>query len=368
MPSVAVESGASGYAHAFPTIRGVQAKRQFFVALCPLKVVPRLFVFDEEGVPAQLRAQRTLNRARVPEIAAYLVANHDSYVLSAISASVDCPVRFEPYGDSGAQANMGLLHIPMDARILINDGQHRRKAIEIAMKQKPELAQENIPVIFFVDQGLRRSQQMFADLNKYAIRPSGSLSTLYDHREPASEVARYLAENCSAFNGMTEFERSSISNRSTKLFTLSSIKHASRALLRKGPKDVVSTEEKLVALEFWEAIADAIPDWSRAKAREVTTAELRQNYIHAHGIALHALGIAGAHLLAAEPKTWRRTTKKLKGLDWSRKNAKLWAGRAMVHGKISKARANLQLTAMTIKRAWGLPLSPSELSLEKGLK
>jgi DNA sulfur modification protein DndB len=215
---------------------------------------------------------------------------------------------------------------------------------------------------------LRRSQQMFADLNKYAIRPSGSLSTLYDHREPASNLARYLADTCTIFKGMTELEKSSISNRSIKLFTLSSIKHASRALLRKGQKDPIQAEEQLLALDYWEAVGESIPDWTKARSREISTYDLRQNFVHAHGIALHALGMAGAELLASEPRAWRRSVKRLKGLDWSRKNKGQWEGRAMVHGRISKARSNLQLTAAAIKKTFGLNLNESDVALEKAMR
>ncbi|MES1624048.1 DNA sulfur modification protein DndB, partial [Escherichia coli] len=101
---------------------------------------------------------------------------------------------------------------------------------------RPELGQDNIPVLFFVDEGLKRSQQMFADLNKYAIRPSPSLASLYDHRDASSNLARYLAMSVEPFVGMTELEKSNISQRSNKLFTLSSIKQATRALLGKDPK------------------------------------------------------------------------------------------------------------------------------------
>lgn len=41
-----------------------------------------------------------------------------------------------------------MLCVPMDAQILINDGQHRRKAIEDALDARPELGQDNIPVLF----------------------------------------------------------------------------------------------------------------------------------------------------------------------------------------------------------------------------
>ena len=88
-----------------------------------------MFVFDDEEVPAELRAQRTLNRHRIPEIAQYLIENRDGYVVSALTASVDTSVRFEPLGGRAATGSIGTLEIPMDAQLLINDGQHRRAAI-----------------------------------------------------------------------------------------------------------------------------------------------------------------------------------------------------------------------------------------------
>jgi DNA sulfur modification protein DndB len=354
-----------GYFHTFPAVRGSQAGRPFFIAMCPLRLVPRLFVFDEEEVPPEMRAQRTLNRARIPEIADYLTTHIDSYILSALTASVDGEVNFLPL-DPTNQAALGLLQIPMGASILINDGQHRRAAIEEAIKQRPELGQDNVPVLFFVDGGLKRSQQMFADLNKYAVRPSYSLATLYDHRDPGSELARYLASNCLTFKGLTEMEKSTISNRSTKLFTLSSIKHASRALLRKQAKQEVSPEEQILAKEFWEALGEQVPDWGRARARDVASAELRQDSIHAHGVTLQALGIAGASLLQSHPKNWRTKLSLLRCVDWSRGNPD-WEGRAMQLGRISKANASVQLSANYLKLALGLKLSPEEQVLEDEL-
>lgn len=359
----------TGYTHTFPAIRGAQAGRTFFIAMCPMKIIPKIFIFNEEEVPPELRAQRIINKSRIPDIVNYLVDNPSTYILSALTASVDAEfVNFEPYTEVGTKSNMGTLSIPMDARILINDGQHRRAAIVEAIKENPALGLDNIPVLFFIDAGLIRSQQMFADLNKYAVRPSYSLGTLYDHRDPSSELARYLANSCEAFNGLTEMEKSTISNRSTKLFTLSGIKHATRALLRKSNNDKITDVDKATAKEFWDEVAKHIPDWKRAKERAVATADLRQNYIHAHGVALHALGVVGACLLSKYSDNWKDILKKLSQLDWSRSNVKLWEGRAMVHGRISKATTNVLSTANLIKITLGLPLEQEEMELERMAK
>src|ERR1035441_4443230 len=86
---------AEQFSYVLWAIRGVQAGRQYFVAMCPLKLIPKLFLYDEEELPTELRAQRTLNRARVPEIARYITENPTEYVFSAITASIDAEVFFQ---------------------------------------------------------------------------------------------------------------------------------------------------------------------------------------------------------------------------------------------------------------------------------
>ena len=110
-----------------------------------------------------------------------------------------------------------------------------------------------------------------------------------------------------------------------------------------------------------------VADWQLAKQRKVASSELRQGYVHAHGVALQAIGTAGADLVAAHPEDWQQKLKKLRSLDWSRSNDALWEGRAMVHGRISKARTNVRLTANLLKKHMGLRLNADEETLERQL-
>lgn len=258
---------------------------------------------------------------------------------------------------------MGQLRIPMKARFVINDGQHRRAAIEAALRDNPDLGDETIAVVFFMDVGLKRCQQMFADLNRYAVRPTTSLSILYDHRDKYADVAKALLQKVPVFTDLTEFERSTISNRSIKLFTLSGIYHATQALL--GSQDEEPTERKLaLAADFWTEVARHIPDWGLARDRRVSAADLRRDYVHAHTLALAALGRAGCDLLRQHPRDWKQKLARLKSLDWSRGNTRLWEGRAMNAGRLSKRSVNVTLTGNAIKKHLGLALSAEEEALE----
>ena len=130
-----------------------------------------MFLFDEEELPAEFRAQRILNKGRIPLISKYLIDNPKDYVFSSITASIDGDVQFIPFGGNDSKNKIGELKIPMSAKIIINDGQHRRAAIEQALKERPEIGSDTISVVFFIDGGLKKSQQMFADLNQHAVRP-----------------------------------------------------------------------------------------------------------------------------------------------------------------------------------------------------
>lgn len=354
-----MNNSQDGYCFSFPAVSGKQAGKPFYLATCPLSTIPKIFVFDEEEVPPELRAQRTLNKSRIPEMARYLAENRDDYVFSAITASVASSITFTEVGLSG----LGTLQIPMDAQILINDGQHRRAAIEAALKENPDLGHDNIAVVFFVDEGLKRSQQMFADLNKHAVKPSPSLGALYDLRDESADLARYQAQHIKPFIGFTEMEKSNISSKSSKLFTLSSLKQANRALLGKGMKDGFTEEEKALSNEYWQAVFDATPEWKMIINKELSPSQFRQEFIHAHGVGLHALGSLGCALLTAKPNDWKETITQLKNVDWRKSNPQ-WAQRSMLHGRLSKASTNIMLTTNALKTALGLALTPDERTLE----
>ena len=357
--------------YTFPAIRGIQAQRHYYTAMCPLRLIPRIFMYDEEdtGLPPELRAQRVLNSNRIPEITNYIVNNRDNYSFSAITASVDGTIIFEA-NNPDDNADIGLLHIPMDAKFIINDGQHRRAAIEAAIKSDPSLGDESIAVVFFMDRGLERCQQMFADLNRHSVRPSKSLGVLYDHRDDMAIVIRALIFKSAIFKDLIEMERNSLALRSRKLFTLSSIYSATKALLdgivhlnqEDGDEEIIKASQ--IAIEFWENLAKHVPEWQAVRELKTMSSEVRQGFIHTHGITLQAIGKVGNTLLKQYPKNWKQHLEGISAIDWSRTNAD-WEGRAMNGGIFTKAHHNIYLTSSYIKKKMKLKLLPEEKKAEQ---
>ena len=60
--------------YTFPAVRGVQAGREYYVTMLPLRMLERLFRPDAE-VPGPVQRAQRLSRDRVPRIARYITGN-----------------------------------------------------------------------------------------------------------------------------------------------------------------------------------------------------------------------------------------------------------------------------------------------------
>jgi DNA sulfur modification protein DndB len=351
------------FEYILPAVRGKQAGHEFFVTMCPLKTLAALFPEGEADLRPELEAHRAVNAQRVPEIVRYITNHPASYVLGALTATVDSHVRFKPARGAN-DGNVGHITVPMSARMILHDGLHRCAALKAAVKRIPKLAEESVSLVLFPDPGLKRSDQIFTDLKRHERKSPRSLRLLHDDRDEIARLTRQMVQQVAVFRDSIEMVRTTISNRSRRLFTLSALYQATKTLL--ALEKSKSFEKRLsIAIEFWDEVSKRIPDWELAVKGEVTPAELRKTFVHSHGIALAGLGRVGQALLHRHPKTWRRKLGRLRTLDWSRKNSQLWEGRAMIGGRLSKARSCVILTGNAIKLHLGLPLSSEEQELER---
>ena len=78
----------------FPAVKGIQANREYYISMVPLKLLGKLFPSEDDIVQPEYRAQRRINEARIPDIRDYIIENRDSYVFSALSASIDGDFEF----------------------------------------------------------------------------------------------------------------------------------------------------------------------------------------------------------------------------------------------------------------------------------
>lgn len=354
----AISSGIS-----FPAIRGLQAGDEYYIVMCPLKRLRKVFTFDESSLPVEARAQRLLNPERIPEIANYILSQRDNYTFSAITACIDGPSSFIPVGNQKHDSNIGSLVIDSDSEVYITDGQHRNAAIEAALRQDPSLAEETISVVFFANKTLEDRQKIFKDLNLYPKKADRSLGITYDP-SPSAMLTKELIYNSPVFSKLIDMERNSLGLRSKKLLTHSAFNGATREMFDKVSEDNYK-QLSLLAAEYWNAVYENLADWRFVFEDKQTAGEARQNSVSAHSVTLKALGIVGRELI--QQPDWRNRITLLKNINWDRTNAADWEGRCLINGQMTNNSNRAKATSMHIKRLLGLKLSKVELAHEKKL-
>lgn len=330
------------FKYKFPAVKGVQAGQDYYITMVPLKILSKLFPTEDDVVLPEFRAQRKINESRIPEIKKYILNNPDNYVFSALSASIDGDFLFKPLNNSDA----GELDINMDSTFLINDGQHRKAAIEAALEEKPELGNETISIVFFKDMGLERSQQMFTDLNKHAVKTSNSLSNLYDSRNEISKATKEVIDGIRFLKKYTDKERDNLGKNSSKLITLNTLYKANQKILHKSD----CNEEDLKFLKlYWENVCLNIEEWNELLAKEITKKDLKENYILTLGVTIQAFGKLGRIFYNNRSLKMEETLKKLKNIDWSRENDE-WVGITIgKNGKVLTGDKAITATAKKIE-------------------
>lgn len=342
----------------FPVVKGIQAGREYFIAMVPLKMIGKLFPSDDEFILPEYRAQRRLNELRIPEISKYILENPETYVFSALAASIDGEFHFV----ASEQGDTGILEVDMEAKLLINDGQHRKAAILAALEENRKLGEETISVVFYEDRGLARSQQMFTDLNKHAVKTSNSISELYDSRDILAVTTRTVISGIPFLNEYVDKERDNLGKFSSSLFTLNTFYTANKRILKRN-----SCDEKfeMFLKDFWRLVVDNMEPWNDIKNKEISKKEVREQYIATQAVVIQAFGRIGAYLYANPEFKLKDYLPSISRINWKR-NANDWKFRVIrSDGRMINNTNAIMLAGNIIKGYLNLPLTDDEAMAEE---
>ena len=331
----------------FPAIRGKQGDNKVFTTQVPFNYLVRMFKFNEEKVPAELRAQRELNPKRASAIADYILENRSNFTLPAITASVSEEMEFKSFDGFD---HLGVLFVPIDSMILVNDGQHRRAAVEEVINIDPTLASETITVTFYLDKNLSDAQQRFSDINKNQVRPATALSLLYDVRNPYNQHIVNTLAKYPQIKTRIDMESNSVGKNSDKLWSLTGFSKFMDMVT--GIKDKgfnkLSEEAKESGynnLDTTLKALEALPMWSAMLNFNISAPAVRDGYVVGHTVFLHALGKVAATLIGENRSL--EELNKVATIDVS-KTASTWTDRCVVGGKMLKNAHGVNSTAAVI--------------------
>ena len=346
------------FSYRFPAVRGWQAEKEYYIAMIPLRLLSKLFGNDDEYVPPEYRAQRRLNTTRIPVIKDYILDNRQSYVFSALAASVDGEYAFSPLSQSG---DLGILEISMDARFMIVDGQHRKASIIEAIAEDNTLGNETISVVFYEDKGLENSQQMFTDLNKHAVKTSNSIAELYDSRDPLAVITRSVISSIDFLNQFTDKEKDILGKFSSNFFTLNTFYKANKKIIKRAD---CNEETERFLKEYWTIVSQNIVPWNELVNKELSKVDLREHYIVTQAIIIQSLGVLGNYYFSNTEVDMCNSLVGLQKVDWLR-SAPYWEGRVIrPNGTIINSNDAARLVCNILKNVLGIPLDKDDQSYE----
>ncbi|MAC34720.1 MAG: hypothetical protein CME38_14120 [Haliea sp.] len=365
--------------YSFPAVAGIQAGREFFIAQVPFKYLVKFFTFVDESLPAEDRAQRKVNEKHGNDIAEYITNNPSEYVLPSITVSVDKAMTFDAAVIAGSASRLGILRISCDATILINDGQHRNFGINIALKNNKGLENETIPVTFFYDEGLKRSQQIFADINNNLSKPSKAISSLYDSRNEFNNFVIDLIKNI-PIGKYIDLENTSINAKSPFLWSLVHFKKFIEALsgvkekaFNKTGMDLMHQMvlKKSVNIIFDVLCSGEDSEFASLLNGDLKPVDLRNDYLSGYAVFLESLGFALASAIEVssvlsgefDELQFRSFVCKMAGVE-RYLNSDCWQNRCVRAERLVKNNDSVNLTAAVFRREGDLQLTEKMIEIE----
>ncbi len=358
------ESAASEITYSFPAVKGIQASKEFYIAQVPFKYLVKFFTFADESLPAELRAQRKVNVKHANEIGQYVIDNRDEYVLPSLTVSVNEAMGFDPLNVDGLADRLGVLRIPLTAKLLISDGQHRATAARYFLSQDKSLGDETVPVTFFYDEGLERSKQIFADLNANLSKPNAAISSLYDLRNPFNKFVLDALERHPEINGLVDKEQTTIGGKSEKVWSLVHWKKFVEKLLNVKEKSFINIdEEKMDSMNlFFDLVLTELTGkirlWQKVIHDEISSEELRNYNVAGHAVFLESVALALSGMCESDEDTVKAAIDKIASVPTA-KDASHWNNRCVVAGRMIKSVDSVKLTAAYLRQVAELELSDS---------
>lgn len=205
-----------------PSLRGYIGDWIYYSSLMKLKDVAERIGFAERiygNANLSKLVQRELKRKRAKQISDYLVGQSQRFLGSLIVASTGGNpewYRLTNFGGSGGDylrenltdeviLSLGILKLAGTEHLFMLDGQHRLAGIQQAIQKKPELADEEVSVIFVAHHetadGHERTRRLFTTLNKKAVPVHKGEIIALDEDDVMAITTRRLVREYPLFQG-----------------------------------------------------------------------------------------------------------------------------------------------------------------------
>ena len=374
-----------------PALKYKSGNRIWYAVTIPYKTLGKFIQTsalkkkNQEIIKSEIK-NRFLDRKHKNEIIDYLKTEKE-FTLPPITLVSYEELEFIPYSFGGRKVDektvlenngsiAGVILLPIDYEFECLDGNHRTAAIRDLANGEPEYIVGSSMLLNIVhENNPKKIRQDFVDVNKNAKQTTSSINTLFNTRDPLSNLVVDLIDDIPYLKERTELLSTSVSKLSKDLYTINNIKNAVIEIMGFNSQSVKSdkitsqlSQEVGLAQETIDKAQLFFKSLSNNQAIKscLETPEETPD-IRAHSLITTGTGIIIATRVAGyifskveDNEDLHGELNKLISLDWSRSNP-IFAGKVVVSDhKILNSRDAISSATVAVKKQLGYELSKSE--------
>ncbi|ENU4835432.1 DGQHR domain-containing protein [Escherichia coli] len=233
----------------YPCLIGHQGGRRVLTICVTFDALSRVLAADTYSHTLD-RAQRELNRRRASSFADYVVNglnDQAGYIIPPLIGNVAGEIDVQVSPDSPF---FGMITIPMNAQIVLFDGQHRHMGIIEVCHRLCNMQTQTVTLELSENLSLEQRQQFFSDINGNASKPNAAINLAYDRSNPLSQMVREVVMSSPVLQGKTDFERTNITGKNQYWVSFKAICDSS-ARFAKVAEDTDSERVKRELTAIW---------------------------------------------------------------------------------------------------------------------
>lgn len=190
---------------------------------------------------------RPLIRSHVDEIAKYLLET-ENYILPPFIFNSNTPIKVFAFGTGAVK--FGYAVIPTNVELYVTDGQHRLKAVEKAVPEKPELRNDSVTVLVVQEEDIDQIHQDFADCAKNKPIPPALLA-VFDVTNVLARLTRQIAKELVIFENRIDKISKTVGKDPSYLFTMNQLRAGMAELLfGSSRKEVIESRSNQQKSEY----------------------------------------------------------------------------------------------------------------------
>lgn len=293
---------------------------------------------------AEEKINRPLMPPHVNEIAKYLI-NTDNYVLPPFIFNCSTPIKVFAYG--AGSVKFGYAIIPSDVELYVTDGQHRLKAIEKAITERPSLKNDSVTILVIEEDDIDQIHQDFADCAKTKPIPPALLAA-FDVSNVLSKLTRKVSKELVVFDRRIDKISRTVGRDPNYMFTMSQLRIGiAEFLFGSSRKQVIESRSNQEncdwnsllddAKVFYRIFAENNETWQQLLKPATQTVNLdlfslRQERVDFNSVGFQVINRVGHHIFFGKDFTdleINNLVKALASLDY-RRDAQLWENNLVI--------------------------------------